>query len=158
MGAKWSSLNVFCKCSILTISECFHTEGSAKEVHRVAAWAWAWWILIMLNKIDSDQSIWHHWNCANEQQNAISCWRKAKIQICKSNQTLPISSSLSFSSQFLVRVFLPLQKLLDASQNQAPDVWKTSADKVINPFGGQMLSENVPCYSTGVSKCIRNIN
>lgn len=39
---------------------------------------------------------------------------------------------------------LPLKELLDVSQNQAPDVRKTFADKVINPFGGQMLSENFP--------------
>lgn len=42
------------------ISRSFHEEGSAKEVHRVAAWAQAWWIMIMSNKIDSDQCIWCH--------------------------------------------------------------------------------------------------
>ena len=40
--------------------------------------------------------------------------------------------------------FLPLKKLPDVSQNQVPDVGKTFVDKVINPFGGQMLSENFP--------------
>ena len=54
--------------------------------------------------------------------------------------------------------YLPLKELLDVSQNQAPDVWKTFADKVINLFGGQMLSENFPATALWVSKFIRNIN
>lgn len=40
------------------ISGSFLIEGGAKEVRRVAAWAQAWWILIVLNKIDSDLSLW----------------------------------------------------------------------------------------------------
>lgn len=55
MRAKCFSLNVFYKCFILMISGSVHKDGSAKEVHRVAAWAQASWILIMLNKIDSDR-------------------------------------------------------------------------------------------------------
>lgn len=42
------------------ISGSFHTEESAKGVHRVAVWAQTWQILIMLDKIDSDQFVWCH--------------------------------------------------------------------------------------------------
>ena len=84
MRAKCFSINVFSKCFILTISGSFHTGGGAKEFHGVAAWAQAWWILMMLNKTDSDQSIWRHCNCASEQQNVISCWGSARIQFDKS--------------------------------------------------------------------------
>lgn len=42
------------------ISGSFHREGIAKEVHGAAAGAQARWLLIMLNKTDSDQSIQCH--------------------------------------------------------------------------------------------------
>lgn len=51
--------------------------------------------------------------------------------------------------------FLPLKELLDVSPTQAPDVWKTFADKVINPFGGQMLSEVFSAAALWVSKFIK---
>lgn len=63
------------------ISGSFHREGIAKEVHGAAAGAQARWLLIMLNKTDSDQSIQRHWNCANEQQNVLACWGRARIPI-----------------------------------------------------------------------------
>lgn len=42
------------------INGSFYWEGIAKEVHGVAAGAQARWLLIMLNKTDSDQSIRCH--------------------------------------------------------------------------------------------------
>lgn len=76
MRAKCSSLNVFYKCFILMISGSFHKGGSAKEVHRVAARAQAQWLLTMLNKTDSNQSIRCHWNGASVQQNGIRAGRE----------------------------------------------------------------------------------
>lgn len=99
MGAKYFSLNVFYKCFISMISGGFHKEGGAKEVHRAVAWAPAWWVLIVVNNMDSDPSVGCHRNGANEQPNVSSCWGHARMQMQKSKQALPISSTLSSPSE-----------------------------------------------------------
>lgn len=156
MRAKCFSINVVYKCFIIMISGSFHTEGSAKEVRGVAAWVQAWWILITLNK------------------------KQIRISLFGAIESMPMSSKMWFhvggvpGSDLQSRVnpadfqhplsphhcgpFLPLKKLPDVSQNQVPDVGKTFVDKVINPFGGQMLSENFPTTALWGSKFIRNIN
>lgn len=155
MRAKRSSINVFYKCSILMISGSFHTEGSAKEVHG--------------------------WQPGLRPGGFWLCWTKQiRIHLFGAIETVPASSKMWFhvggvpGSSFTNHsgpclfpapslspcrgCYLPLKELPDVSQNQAPDVWKTLADKVINLFGGQMLSENFPATALWVSKFIRNIN
>lgn len=125
---------------------------------------WTWWVLIMLNKIDSDESI-----CAIE---AVPMSSK----VCFQTGGVPGSRFPSQSESYLCLASPPppppwylacfffffFQKTSAKASgnltNLAPDVWKTFTDKGINPFGGQMLSKNVPATARWVSKFIRNIN